>query len=86
MRPLRDWWSFLAMVFVGQCEVLVCLGFVDCFFSVFFPLATKLIGPKTGCQFFENVEIFDNHPLKGVVWCCQYFAEHRVIQMTFQGG
>ena len=36
----------------------------DYFFSVFFPLAAKLIGPKTGCQFFKNVDFFDNHPLK----------------------
>ena len=34
------------------------------FFSVFFPLAAKLIGPKRGCQFFKNVDFFDNHPLK----------------------
>ena len=25
---LRDPWSFLEIVFVGQCEVFVCLGFV----------------------------------------------------------
>ena len=25
---LRDPWSFLAIVFVGQCEEFVCLGFV----------------------------------------------------------
>ena len=24
---LRDWWSFSEVVFVGQCEALVCLGF-----------------------------------------------------------
>ena len=32
--------SVLAIVFVGQCEVFVCLDFVH-----FFPLAEKLIGP-----------------------------------------
>ena len=36
--PLRDWWSFLAMVFVGQCEVFVCFGFVEIIsFLYFFP-------------------------------------------------
>ena len=32
--------SVLEIVFVGQCEVFVCLDFVH-----FFPLAVKLIGP-----------------------------------------
>ena len=65
LAALRDWWSFLAMVFVGQCEALVCLGFVEIIsFLLFFPLAAKLIGPKTGCQFCKNVDFFDNHPLK----------------------
>ena len=41
--------SVLEIVFVGQCEVCVCLDFVWTFFS---PLAVKLIGPLTGCQFF----------------------------------
>ena len=50
-------------VFVGQCEVFVCLGFIDYFF-LFFPLAAKLIVPQTGCQFFKNVDFLDNHPLK----------------------
>ena len=27
-EELRDPWSFLEIVFVGQCEVFVCLGFV----------------------------------------------------------
>ena len=35
---LRDWWSFLEMVFVGECEVFVCLGFVEIIsFLYFFP-------------------------------------------------
>ena len=37
------------IVFVGQCEVFVCLDFVQFFF---FSLAVKLIGTQTGCQFF----------------------------------
>ena len=41
--------SVLEIVFVGQCEVFVCLDFV---WTFFFPLAAKLIGPLTGCQFF----------------------------------
>ena len=43
-----------------------CLSWIcrDYFISLFFPLATKLIGPETGCQFFKNVDFFDNHPLK----------------------
>ena len=36
---------------------------IDYFFSLFFPLAAKLIGPKTGCQFLKNVDFFDNGPL-----------------------
>ena len=32
----------LEIVFVGQCEVFVCLDFVEIFFP---PLSTKLIGP-----------------------------------------
>ena len=64
MSCLRDPWSFLEIVFVGQCEVFflswIC---IDYFFSLFFPLAAKLIGPKTGCQFLKNVYFFDNGPL-----------------------
>ena len=44
--------------FVGECEVFVCLCFVVVFFFFFFffffPLVAKLIGPKTGRQFFKN--------------------------------
>ena len=45
---LRGCITFLEIVFVGQCEVFVCLDF---FLS---PLAVKLIGPRTGCQFFKK--------------------------------
>ena len=48
--------------------MFICLGFVDYFFSLFFPLAAKLIGPQTGYQFFKNVNFFDNPPLKLVKW------------------
>ena len=47
---LRGCVSVLEIVFVRQCEVFVCFDFVD-FFS---PLAVKLIGPRTGCQFFKK--------------------------------
>ena len=43
--------TVLEIVFVGQCEVFVCLDFVHFFF--FPPLAAKLVGPRTGCQFFR---------------------------------
>ena len=41
----------LEIVFVGQCEVCVCLDFA----YFFFPLAAKLIGPQTGRQFFKKI-------------------------------
>ena len=44
--------SLLEIVFVGQCEVFVCLDFV----LTFFPLDAKLIGLRMGCQFFKNVD------------------------------
>ena len=31
-------------------------------FYLFFSLAAKLIGPRTGCQFFENVDFLDQQP------------------------
>ena len=65
MAYLRDWWSFLEIVFVGQCEVFVCLGFVE---IIFFSLAAKLIGPQTGCQSFKNVDFFDNPPLNAMAY------------------
>ena len=47
----------MEVVFVGQCEVFICLGLLE-IISLFFPLAMKLIGPQTGCQFFKNVNFF----------------------------
>ena len=38
--------SFLEIVFVGQCEMFVCLDFGHFFFILlFYPLAVKLVGP-----------------------------------------
>ena len=37
---------------------------IDYFRSLFFPLAAKLIGPKTRCQFLKNVYFFLTRPLK----------------------
>ena len=50
--------SIMAIIFAGQCEVFVSLDFGDFFF---FPMATKLIGPRTGRQFFTKVSIFPTH-------------------------
>ena len=44
----------MEIVFVGVCAVFACLCFVVCFCFLFFPLAAKLIGPKTGRKFFKN--------------------------------
>ena len=41
---------FLEIVFVGQCEVFVCRDLVH----LFSLLAAKLIGSRTGCQFFKK--------------------------------
>ena len=58
--------SFLEIVYVGQCEVFVCLEFVEIFFC-FFPLGRKLISPQTRCQFFKNVNFFfDTPPLNSM--------------------
>ena len=45
--------TVLEIVFVGQCEVFVCLDFVH-FFFLPPPLAVKLIDPRTKCQFFKK--------------------------------
>ena len=57
---LRTVECFLEIVFVGLCEVFVCLEFVKLFF--FFFLAPKLIGPAQGCEFFKNVDFFRCDP------------------------
>ena len=43
------------------------LDLVISFFFFFFPLAAKLIGPRTGRQFFKNVDVLDLHPLKAIL-------------------
>ena len=48
--------SVLEIVFVGECEVFVGLDFPLSFF--FLPLAAKLIGPRTGCQFLKKSRFF----------------------------
>ena len=46
-----------------------CLFVLDLYrLFLFFPLATKLIGPKTGCQFLKNVDFFDNGPLNAMAY------------------
>ena len=53
--------SVLEIVFVGQCEVFVCLDFLLTFF---FLLAAKLIGPRMERQFFKNVDFSVTYPFK----------------------
>ena len=60
VKYLRGCVTVLEIVFVGQCEIFFCLDFVH-----FFPLAAKLIVPRTGCQFFKKKGDFsDTYPLK----------------------
>ena len=58
---LRGCMSVLEIVFVGQCEVFVCLDLVH-----FFPLAAKLIGPRTGCQFFKKFDFSNTYSLNSM--------------------
>ena len=41
---------------------LFVLDLVILFYLFIFSLATKLIGPQTGRQFFKNVDFLDLHP------------------------
>ena len=41
---------------------------IDYFFSLFFPLAAKLISLQTGCQFLKNVNFLDNGPLNAMAY------------------
>ena len=43
---LRGCVTVSEIVFVGQCEVFVCLDYVN-FFFFFFPLGAKLVGLRT---------------------------------------
>ena len=55
--PLRVCRSLLEIVFVGQCEAFVCLGFGHSILFVYFfpwPLSSK--GLRIGSQFFKNVD------------------------------
>ena len=58
MSYLRAMVSVLEIVFVGQCEVFVCLDFV---FTFFFPLGPEAL--RMGRQFFKNVDISVTYPL-----------------------
>ena len=61
-KGLRDRWLILEVVFVGQCEVFICLGLLD-YFSLFFPLAEMLIGLQMGCEFFKKSIFLTTFPL-----------------------
>ena len=65
--PLRGCRSLLEIVFVGQFEVFVCLGFGHfILFVYFFPWPRSSKGPRMGRQFFKNVNFSVTYPLKGV--------------------
>ena len=65
--PLRGCRSLLEIVFVGQCEVFVCLGFGHfILFVYFFPWPRSSKGPRMGRQFFKNVDFSVTYPNKGV--------------------
>ena len=66
-NPLRGCRSLLEIVFVGQCEVFVCLGsghFI--LFVYFFPWPRSSKGPRMERQFFKNVDFSVTYTLKGV--------------------
>ena len=48
--------------------------------------AVKLIGPRTGCQFFKkNVDFSDTYPLKGLLLIrnhCIYFRKYYLQTLT----
>ena len=65
--PLRGCRSLLEIVFVGQCEAFVCLGFGhSILFVYFFPWPRSSKGPRMGRQFFKNVDFSVTYPPKGV--------------------
>ena len=58
-----------------------CLSVFDssAFFTLFlFPLAAKLIGPRTGCQSLKNVDFPGIRPLKGQV-CVSVYVLDRIV-------
>ena len=65
--PLRGCWSLLEIVFVGQCEAFVCLGFGhSILFVYFFPWPRSSKGLRMGRHFFKNVDFSVTYSLKGV--------------------
>ena len=65
--PLRGCRSLLEIVFVGQCEAFVWLGFGhSILFVYFFPWPRSSKGPRMGRQFFKNLGFCVTYPLKGV--------------------
>ena len=55
MSYLRGQATLLEVVFVGQCDVFVCLLILNMLFS---PLSTKLIGSRTGVSSLKkNVDV-----------------------------
>ena len=65
--PLMGCRSLLEIVFVGQCEAFVCLGFGhSILFVYFFPWPRSSKGPRMGRQFFKNVDVSVTYPSKGV--------------------
>ena len=70
------------IVSVGQCDGVRCL-FVLIF--TFFPLATKLMGPRTGCQFFKkNVYFSVTYALNlanGKHFC--FFTKVKISQIQY---
>ena len=58
IRSFKGVCDGLEIVFVGQCEVCVCLDFVH-----FFPLAAKLIGPQRGVSSLKNFYFSVTHTL-----------------------
>ena len=65
--PLRGCRSLLEIVFVGQCEAFVCLGFGhSILFVYFFPWPRRSKGLRMWRQFFKNVDFSVTYHLKGV--------------------
>ena len=65
--PPRGCRSLLQIVFVGQCEAFVCLGFGhSILFVYFFPWSRSSKGSRMGRQFFKNVDFSVTYPFKGV--------------------
>ena len=65
--PLMGCRSLLEIVFVGQCEAFVCLGFGhSILFVYFFPWPRSSKGPRMRRQFFKNVDVSVTYPSKGV--------------------